>query len=195
MLRCRREAGVTPLLSIGWWYLSLESPKRHCCRVSAADKGRWVYPLNPRLDTVILYSGCTSGKRRAWYLPDDRHTASLVGLRGGWRHSRMKHISLFMNPEILCSGKGLVLSNINIDTIATNSRFLILSLPNHEMSQKSPFAIQKALKGIGGDLKSVKKLRSGDLLIETVSALQTKSFLSAKIFLDCPLIVTPHTDH
>ncbi|GFS88522.1 uncharacterized protein TNCV_1461541 [Trichonephila clavipes] len=60
------------------------------------------------------------------------------------------------------------------------------------MSRKSPFAIQNALKGIGGDPKSVKKLRSGDLLIETVSALQTKSFLSAKIFLDCQLIVTPH---
>ncbi|GFY31921.1 uncharacterized protein TNCV_2620581 [Trichonephila clavipes] len=85
-----------------------------------------------------------------------------------------------MDPEILCPGKGLVLPNISIDTIATNSRFLILSLPNHEMSQKSPFAIQKALKGIGGDPKSVKKLRSGDLLIETVSALQMKSFLSAK---------------
>ncbi|GFW56151.1 putative RNA-directed DNA polymerase from transposon X-element [Trichonephila clavipes] len=97
-----------------------------------------------------------------------------------------------MDPEILCPGKGLVLPNISIDTIATNSRFLILSLPNHEMSQKSPFAIQKALKGIGGDPKSVKKLRSGDLLIETVSALQTKSFLSAKVFLDCPLIVTHH---
>ncbi|GFU90192.1 uncharacterized protein TNCV_3873961 [Trichonephila clavipes] len=190
-LLCRRVAGVSPLLSIGWW-LSLGVPEETLrCRVSAADK---VYPLDPRPDIVVLYSGCTSGKRRAWYLPDDQHTASLVGLRGGWRHSRMKTISLFMDPEILCPGKGLVLPNINIDTIATNSRFLILSLPNHAMSRKSPFAIQKALKGIGGDPKSVKKLRSGDLLIETVSALQTKSFLSAKIFLDCPLIVTPHTD-
>ncbi|GFY22351.1 uncharacterized protein TNCV_398871 [Trichonephila clavipes] len=89
-LRCRREAGVSPLLSIGWWYLSSVSPKRHCCRVSAADKGRWVYPLDPRPDSVVLYSECTSGKRRAWYLPDDRHTASLVGLRGGWRHARTK---------------------------------------------------------------------------------------------------------
>ncbi|GFT17420.1 hypothetical protein TNCV_4806821 [Trichonephila clavipes] len=35
------------------------------------------------------------------------------------------------------------------------------------MSKKSRFAIQKALKGIGGDPKSVRKLRSGDLLIET----------------------------
>ncbi|GFX90056.1 uncharacterized protein TNCV_887541 [Trichonephila clavipes] len=73
-LHCRRVAGVSPLLSIGWWYLSSESPKRHCCRVSAA------------------------GKRRAWFLPDDRHTASLVGLRGGWRHARMKSASRVWIP-------------------------------------------------------------------------------------------------
>ncbi|GFX24515.1 uncharacterized protein TNCV_2106981 [Trichonephila clavipes] len=66
-LRCRRVAGVSPLLSIGWWYLSSESPKRHCCRVSAADKGCRVYPLDPHPDAVALYSGCTSGKRRAWF--------------------------------------------------------------------------------------------------------------------------------
>ncbi|GFX87046.1 uncharacterized protein TNCV_2636861 [Trichonephila clavipes] len=105
-LRCRRVAGVSPLLSIGWWYLSSESPKRHCCRVSAADKGCRVYPLDPRPDAVALYSGCTSG--------------------------------------------------------------------------------------IGGEPKSVKKLRSGDLLIETSSAFQTKSFLLAKSFLDSPANITPH---
>ncbi|GFX09400.1 uncharacterized protein TNCV_4697871 [Trichonephila clavipes] len=66
-LRCRREAGVSPLLSIGWWYLSSVSPKRHCCRVSAADKGWWVYLLDPRPDAVALYFGCTLGKRRAWF--------------------------------------------------------------------------------------------------------------------------------
>ncbi|GFW95684.1 uncharacterized protein TNCV_19151 [Trichonephila clavipes] len=60
------------------------------------------------------------------------------------------------------------------------------------MTRKSPFAIQKAIQGIGGDPKSVKKLRSGDLLLETVSALQTKSFLLAKTFLDCPLTASPH---
>ncbi|GFV15211.1 uncharacterized protein TNCV_4650431 [Trichonephila clavipes] len=58
-LRCRRVAGVSPLLSIGWWYLSSVSPKRHCCRVSAADKECRVYPLDPRTDAVVLYSGCT----------------------------------------------------------------------------------------------------------------------------------------
>ncbi|GFV40959.1 uncharacterized protein TNCV_2665501 [Trichonephila clavipes] len=90
MLHCKRVAGVSPLLSIGWRYLSLVSPKRHCYMVSAADKGCRVYPLDPRPDAVALYSGCTPGKRHAWVLPDDRHTASLVGLGGRWRHARTK---------------------------------------------------------------------------------------------------------
>ncbi|GFV80680.1 putative RNA-directed DNA polymerase from transposon BS [Trichonephila clavipes] len=60
------------------------------------------------------------------------------------------------------------------------------------MSKKSPFAIQTALKGIGGDPKSVRKLRSGDLLIEAASAVQSRSFLMAKTFLDSTLTVTPH---
>ncbi|GFW23716.1 uncharacterized protein TNCV_2032591 [Trichonephila clavipes] len=60
------------------------------------------------------------------------------------------------------------------------------------MSIKLPFAIQKALIGIGGEPKSVKRLRSGDLLIETTSALQTKSFLLAKSFLNSPVTVSPH---
>ncbi|GFY34477.1 uncharacterized protein TNCV_2821631 [Trichonephila clavipes] len=103
-LRCRRVAGMSLLLSIGWWYLSSESPKRHCCRVSAADKGCLVYPLDPHPDAVSLYSGCT----------------------------------------------------------------------------------------LGDEPKSIKRLRSGDLLIETISALQTKSFLLAKTFLNSPVTVSPH---
>ncbi|GFS97068.1 RNA-directed DNA polymerase from mobile element jockey [Trichonephila clavipes] len=72
-------------------------------------------------------------------------------------------------------GKSLVLPTLNIDKVSEHARFLILSLPNNEMLQKSPFAIHKAIQGISGEPKSVKKLRSGDLLIETSSALQTKS--------------------
>ncbi|GFY03528.1 uncharacterized protein TNCV_3211651 [Trichonephila clavipes] len=60
------------------------------------------------------------------------------------------------------------------------------------MPNKSPFAVHKALIGIGGEPKTVKRLRSGDLLMETNSAIQTKSFLLAKTFLNSPLIVTPH---
>ncbi|GFX39904.1 putative RNA-directed DNA polymerase from transposon X-element [Trichonephila clavipes] len=60
------------------------------------------------------------------------------------------------------------------------------------MSKVSPFAVQKALIGIGGEPKSVKRLRSGDLLVETSSALQTKSFLLAKSFLNSPVTISPH---
>ncbi|GFV44867.1 uncharacterized protein TNCV_1340751 [Trichonephila clavipes] len=35
-------------------------------------------------------------------------------------------------------------------------------------------------------------MKSGDLFIETNSAVQSKSYLSAKTFLDSPLLVTPH---
>ncbi|GFW95750.1 uncharacterized protein TNCV_19811 [Trichonephila clavipes] len=85
-------------------------------------------------------------------------------------------------------GKSLVLPALNIDKVSEHARVLILSLPNNEMLQKSPFAIHKAIQGISGEPKSVIKLRSGDLLIETSSALQTKSLLLTKTFLDCPLI-------
>ncbi|GFS94833.1 hypothetical protein TNCV_4457021 [Trichonephila clavipes] len=58
---------------------SLRCPRRD----TAAGKGWRVYLLDLRPDAVALYSGCTPGKRRAWFLPGDRHTASIVGLRGG----------------------------------------------------------------------------------------------------------------
>ncbi|GFV87172.1 RNA-directed DNA polymerase from mobile element jockey [Trichonephila clavipes] len=60
------------------------------------------------------------------------------------------------------------------------------------MSKISPFAIHKTLIGIGGEPKSVKRLRSGDLLIETMSDVQTKSFLLAKTFFNSPVTVSPH---
>ncbi|GFV02200.1 uncharacterized protein TNCV_3516551 [Trichonephila clavipes] len=93
---------------------------------------------------------------------------------------------------LLCPGKWIVLPKPNIDDIAKHSPFLILSLLNNEMSKKSLFAIQKALKEIGIDPKSVKRLRSGDLLIETTSALQKRSFLLAKSFLNNPVTISPH---
>ncbi|GBL77580.1 hypothetical protein AVEN_37635-1 [Araneus ventricosus] len=78
------------------------------------------------------------------------------------------------------------------DTVSECARFLILTVPNGELGNMSPFAVEKALKGIGGSPKSVKKLRSGDLMIETTSVIQTKSFSIAKSILNKPLSVTIH---
>ncbi|GFU50286.1 uncharacterized protein TNCV_301191 [Trichonephila clavipes] len=101
--------------------------------------------------------------------------------------------SFFLHLWIqICRARVKVLPTLNIDKNFEHVRFLILSLPNNEMSQKLPFAIQKAIQGISGEPKLVKKLRSGDLLIETSSALQTKFFLLTKTFLNCPLTVNLH---
>ncbi|GFX73332.1 uncharacterized protein TNCV_4206821 [Trichonephila clavipes] len=97
-----------------------------------------------------------------------------------------------MDPNMLCPGKGLVLPTFTVVQVAAHSRFLLISLPNNEMSIKSPFAFHKALLVIGGEPKSIKRLRSRDLLIETISDLQTKSFLLAKTFLNSPVTVSPH---
>ncbi|GFX74488.1 hypothetical protein TNCV_3213751 [Trichonephila clavipes] len=48
--------------------------------------------MDPHPDAVALYSGCNPGKCRVCLL-NDRHAAFLVGLRGGWRHARMKLVS------------------------------------------------------------------------------------------------------
>ncbi|GFT19141.1 uncharacterized protein TNCV_302771 [Trichonephila clavipes] len=141
--RCRREAGVSPLLSIGWLYLSSVSLKRHCCRVSSADKGCRVYPLDPHPDAVSLYSRCTSGKRRAWFCQMTGTLALLLDSVVGGCTPQRSCVRVHMDPMLQCPEKGLVLLNQNIDDIAKHSRFLILSLPNNEMSKKSPFAISK----------------------------------------------------
>ncbi|GFS47488.1 putative RNA-directed DNA polymerase from transposon BS [Trichonephila clavipes] len=102
-------------------------------------------------------------------------------------------LRVHMDPMLLCPGKGLVLlKKPNVDKIATNVRFFLIPLQNVELSKKSPFAIHKALIGIGGEPKPVKRLRSGDHLIETLSALQTESFLLANTFLDSSVTISSH---
>ncbi|GFW07835.1 hypothetical protein TNCV_3919681 [Trichonephila clavipes] len=84
----------------------------------------------------------------------------LVGFRGGWNARQNEIFFAYGLPSLLCQGKGLVLPNqLHIDQIATNVRFLLIPLQNVEMSKKSPFAIHKALIGIGGEPKTVKRLR------------------------------------
>ncbi|GFS80381.1 uncharacterized protein TNCV_3448121 [Trichonephila clavipes] len=86
--------------------------------------------LPPLLDSVV--GGCTPGR---------------------------SFLRVFMDPNMLCPGKGLVLPTLTVDQITSHSRFLLISLPNKEMSIKSPFAIHKAILGIGGEPKSIKRLR------------------------------------
>ncbi|GFU95722.1 RNA-directed DNA polymerase from mobile element jockey [Trichonephila clavipes] len=97
-----------------------------------------------------------------------------------------------MDPLNSCPSKDLMLPILNVDQLSLSTRFLIILLPSNAMSSISSFVIQKAPIGISGEPKSVKRLRSGDLLIETLSAIQTKSFLQEKTFLNSPVNIYPH---
>ncbi|GFX14937.1 hypothetical protein TNCV_1486781 [Trichonephila clavipes] len=59
-------------------YTAKSDTSEHECSIVPGDK------FLPHEDTSFKVSAVPG------FLPDDRHTASLVGLRGGWRHARMK---------------------------------------------------------------------------------------------------------
>ncbi|GFT06490.1 uncharacterized protein TNCV_3356211 [Trichonephila clavipes] len=108
-LHCRRVEGVSPLLSIGWWYLSSVSPKRHCCRVSAVpDCCQLTGTLPPLLDSVV--GGGTPGRRC---------------------------LRVYMDPMLMCPGKGFVLPNLTIDQIATHRLILQLKKSHFYILAKS----------------------------------------------------------
>ncbi|KAG1682981.1 RNA-directed DNA polymerase from mobile element jockey [Nymphon striatum] len=86
-------------------------------------------------------------------------------------------------------------NNIISDTIWP--RFLVIHQSkvdnSKSLSNLSPFAINKVIISLGGEPKSVKKLFSGDILVETQSRSHTSKLLKTKSFFDIPVTVTPHS--
>ena len=73
-------------------------------------------------------------------------------------------------------------------------RFLVIGSSNDKALKKlSPFAIQKGLEGLAGEPKSVKKLRSGSLLIVCATESHSKNLLKSKLLCNISINVTPHT--
>ena len=72
-------------------------------------------------------------------------------------------------------------------------RFLIVSSTvEGALNKLSPFAIQKAIVGLAGELKSVKKIRSG-LLIECTTQKHSSCPLQSTVFCNVPIKVTAHS--
>ncbi|XP_067653210.1 uncharacterized protein [Haliotis asinina] len=72
------------------------------------------------------------------------------------------------------------------------SRFLVMSAPNDGPLKLNPFAISKGIEGLAGDVKEIKKLRSGSLLIECKKKSQSQILLSTKSLANVPVEVSPH---
>ena len=72
--------------------------------------------------------------------------------------------------------------------------FLVISsTQERQVSSLSPVVIEKALQGIAGVPKSVKKLRSGDLLIEYTGRKQIENLLRTEKFFDLDVKVSLHS--
>ncbi|KAJ8043222.1 hypothetical protein HOLleu_10217 [Holothuria leucospilota] len=73
-------------------------------------------------------------------------------------------------------------------------RFLVISScgDGKGLTSLSPFAINKGIEGVVGTPKSIKRLRSGDILVEVSRSTQANNLLKTTSLIDTPIQVTPH---
>ncbi|XP_055928047.1 uncharacterized protein LOC129959249 [Argiope bruennichi] len=80
-------------------------------------------------------------------------------------------------------------SNKSFDTFFILKR---ISTTNETFHTVSPFLVEKAISSNLGNTKSIRKLRSGDLLIEVATRKQAEQILKLNSLSTIPVSVTPH---
>ncbi|XP_046684448.1 uncharacterized protein LOC124370200 [Homalodisca vitripennis] len=84
----------------------------------------------------------------------------------------------------------------NDEAYATNTPLFLVFKSRDErnpLSKASPFLINKAIVGAGGQPNSIKKLRDGTVLVEAVDSKQSKQLLKMTSFFDqFQVVVQPH---
>lgn len=73
-------------------------------------------------------------------------------------------------------------------------RFLVIKSmdPSRPVGKLSPFAIAKGLKGLAGELADIKKMRSGDLLVECTRRAQSDNLRQCTQLVNIPVQVQSH---
>jgi hypothetical protein len=74
----------------------------------------------------------------------------------------------------------------------TSARFFLIKLNKGSFNNMSPFLIHKSLQTTVGAVKMVKKLRSGELLVEITSSKQALVLLKCSALGQLPVSVSPH---
>ncbi|GBN45620.1 hypothetical protein AVEN_250972-1 [Araneus ventricosus] len=72
------------------------------------------------------------------------------------------------------------------------SKFFIVSAVNGDLKNASPILIHKTIIAVIGDVKSIKKLHSGQLLIELMNTKQSENLLKLQKIGDIQIKVAPH---
>ncbi|XP_055924733.1 uncharacterized protein LOC129956811 [Argiope bruennichi] len=83
----------------------------------------------------------------------------------------------------------------NTSTATNFPTFFIIkrsSDTNETFHSVSPFLVEKAITSTVGEVKSTKKLRCGDLLVEVCSRKQSQQIVKMKALSNIPVTVSPH---
>ncbi|XP_041374116.1 uncharacterized protein LOC121387156 [Gigantopelta aegis] len=97
------------------------------------------------------------------------------------RFRTLESTNLNVNKSKVISGK-------------TWPRFLVIgSSVDGALRKLSPFAIEKGLQGLAGELKTIKKLRNGSVLVECATESHSKNLLKSKFLCNVPFEVSPHS--
>ena len=122
----------------------------------------------------------------------------------GWsqRHTSINW-SAQNHPGIKVNTTGIKRSRPNFEMSIEDSvepslenwpRFLVVKSldENRTFAKVSPFVISKALKGLAGEPKDVRKLASGELLVECAKKAHSDNLLKSTVFADIPVDVSAH---
>ncbi|XP_055924667.1 uncharacterized protein LOC129956752 [Argiope bruennichi] len=84
----------------------------------------------------------------------------------------------------------------NTLTVSNHDSFFVVkrvSEKNENFNSVSPFLVQRAFTATVGEVSSIRKMRSGDLLVEVNSKKQAQQILKLKALATIPVTVSPHT--
>jgi len=104
------------------------------------------------------------------------------------RHKKQQKRACFELDAPSCSE-----SDDNTPSANYDRWFIIQSTEEDKSIAKlSPFIISRALKAAAGNLKTVRRLQKGDILLEVSSAVQSRCINNLNNLAGCPILVTPH---
>lgn len=72
------------------------------------------------------------------------------------------------------------------------ARFFVIKLKEGSFQNVSPFLIHKSIQSVVGDVKNIKKLRSGDIMIEVNNAQQATASINCTALANLSVTVTAH---
>ncbi|GFU72741.1 uncharacterized protein TNCV_194281 [Trichonephila clavipes] len=103
----------------------------------------------------------------------------------------MEPISNSPSVEQQIVSKSDIPSHTQRQEFSDSARFFVLKTPN-TFSTVSPFLIEKAITSSIGPVKTIRKMRSGDLFLEVASAKQSSALRTLRKMAHIDITVVPH---